>query len=264
MNKMKVLDLFSGIGGFSLGLERAGMKTVAFCEIDPFCQKVLKKHWPDVPIYDDVIKLTKERLDSDGIKRIDVITGGFPCQDLSCAGKTRGIIEGERSSLWGEIKRLISEFRPKFAIVENVPNLLAGERGSWFGKLLSDLEQIGYDAEWHCIRAKSIGLPHERNRVWIIAYPSQIGRMQSIFKTTTTFKRNMETQQQFNSNYQRIVSWAKKEGEKQDDLCGKPMLARDDDGFSEWMDRVGALGNAVVPQIPEIIGRAIMVIENRK
>src|SRR5690606_28278115 len=120
---MNVLDIFSGIGGFSLGLERAGMKTVAFCEIEEFPRKVLAKHWPDVPIYEDVRELSRDRLESDGITGIDVICGGFPCQDISVAGKKVGI-SGARSSLWAEFARLIGEIRPRFAIVENSAALI--------------------------------------------------------------------------------------------------------------------------------------------
>ena len=138
---MKVLDLFSGIGGFSLGLERAGMETVAFCEIDTFCQKVLRKHWPGIPIFEDV-----RSLDYDGA--VDVICGGFPCQDLSTSGKQSGI-EGNRSGLWAEMFRIISSLQPKYIIIENVANLLNGEKGRWFAKLLNDLASVGYDAEWH-------------------------------------------------------------------------------------------------------------------
>ena len=134
MTEWRVLDLFSGIGGFSLGLERAGMTTVAFCEIDPFCRKVLAKHWPDVPIYEDIRELTGERLATDGIVA-DVITGGFPCQDISVAGKQAGL-DGDRSSLWTELCRIIGEIRPRYATVENVPNSLSGpgeHTGGWFG-----------------------------------------------------------------------------------------------------------------------------------
>src|ERR1700753_2144421 len=111
---MRVLDLFSGIGGFSLGLERAGHQTVAFCEIDPFCRKVLKKHWPDVPIHEDITMLDGKQYAG----RVDIICGGFPCQDLSAAGKRTGI-EGKRSGLWSHYARIISEIRPKYVIVEN-------------------------------------------------------------------------------------------------------------------------------------------------
>lgn len=169
---MRVLDLFSGIGGFSLGLERAGMKTVAFCEIEEYPCKVLTKHWPDIPIYNDVRELTYDRLRADGITGIDVITGGFPCQDISLAGKQAGI-DGERSGLWSECARLLREIRPRYAIFENVTALISGERGKWFERVLWDISQVGYDAEWHCIPASAVGAPHRRDRVWIICYPNE-------------------------------------------------------------------------------------------
>ena len=169
---LKVLDLFSGIGGFSLGLERAGMTTAAFCEIDPYCRAVLAKHWPGVPIYDDVRKLTTDALSRDGIA-VDVICGGFPCQDLSFAGKRAGL-EGARSGLWGEYARLIGELRPRFVIVENVPGLLS----LGMGRVLGDLSALGYDATWDCVPACAIGAPHRRDRVWIVAYAAGDGREQ--------------------------------------------------------------------------------------
>ena len=174
---LTVLDLFSGIGGFSLGLSKTGgFRTEAFCEIESYPQQVLKKHWPGVPIYDDIQELTSERLVSDGIPAIDVITGGFPCQDISNAGKQAGI-EGSRSGLWGEFARLIGEIRPKYAIVENVSALLSGDRGQWFGAVLRDLAGIGYDARWGCISAADCGALHLRNRVWLLSFPngSQVG-----------------------------------------------------------------------------------------
>ena len=134
---LNVLDLFSGIGGFSLGLERAGMRTVAFCEIDPFCRSVLAKHWPHVPIFQDI-----KTFEGKGVGKIDGICGGFPCQDISSAGNRLGI-QGERSGLWTEYFRLVCELRPKFIIVENVAALLI--RG--MGKVLGDLASCGYDAE---------------------------------------------------------------------------------------------------------------------
>jgi DNA (cytosine-5)-methyltransferase 1 len=157
---LNVLDLFSGIGGFSLGLERAGMRTVAFCEIDPFCRRVLAKHWPSVPIFDDVTKLRGPDVGS-----VDVICGGFPCQDISLAGKGAGLA-GERSGLWRDYARLIGELRPSYVIVENVAALL----GRGLGDVLGDLASLGYDAEWHCIPASAIGAPHRRDRLWIVAY----------------------------------------------------------------------------------------------
>ena len=164
MNKLRVLDLFSGIGGFSLGLERTGgFETVAFCEIEDYPRRVLAKHWPGVPCYDDVRTLTADALRRDGIA-VDVICGGFPCQDVSFAGKRAGL-EGARSGLWREYARLIGELRPRFVIVENVPGLL----NLGMGAVLGDLASLGYDATWDCIPASAVGAPHRRDRVWIIA-----------------------------------------------------------------------------------------------
>jgi DNA (cytosine-5)-methyltransferase 1 len=176
MERLKVLSLFAGIGGFDLGLERTGgFKTVAFCEIEKFPQRILKKHWPEVPIYNDVRELTAEQLWTDGVCP-NVICGGFPCQDLSTAGRLAGIAEGTRSGLWFEFRRLIGELRPRYIIVENVSNLLRGpseQPGWWFGKLLGDLAELGYDAEWENIPASALGAPHRRERVWLVAYPMQ-------------------------------------------------------------------------------------------
>jgi DNA (cytosine-5)-methyltransferase 1 len=167
----RVLDLFSGIGGFSLGLERTGgFKTVAFCEIDPFCRRVLAKHWPEVPCYDDVRTLTAARLAADGIA-VDVICGGFPCQDVSFAGKRAGL-EGARSGLWSEYGRLIGELRPRFVIVENVPGLLS----LGMGTVLGDLSALRYDAVWDCVPASAVGAPHRRDRMWLVAYSNGQGK----------------------------------------------------------------------------------------
>ena len=168
---MNVLDLFSGIGGFSLGLERAGFKTVAFCEVDKKCQAVLKKHWPDVPMFDDVSNLKGKDIE----EKIDVICGGFPCQDISLAGKGAGLA-GKRSGLWSEFHRLIKEIRPKYAIIENVSAL----RSRGLDQVLGALSEIGYDAEWHCITAASVGAPHRRDRIWIVAHSRHRGRGDSI------------------------------------------------------------------------------------
>ena len=169
--KHKVLDLFSGIGGFSLGLQNTGgFETVAFCEIEPFCHKVLKKHWQDVPIYNDIKELNYDTLQADGIEPT-VITGGFPCQDISVAGPGKGII-GERSSLWSEYARLIEDVRPTWAIIENVSAL----RSKGLTLVLQNLSEIGYNAEWHCIPCTAVGGLHRRDRIWIIAYPMENSR----------------------------------------------------------------------------------------
>ena len=240
MTKLRVLDLFSGIGGFSLGLERTGgFETVAFCEIEEFPRRILAKHWPDVPCYHDVRELTAERLASDGLA-VDVITGGFPCQDLSASGKQSGF-DGERSSLYSEILRLASDIRPKFIAMENVANLLVGERGAWFGTLLGDLAGIGYDAEWFYIPASWLGAPHARTRVWIIAYPHEVGcaGLALGFDTLRQSKRGSSEE-----------VWISE--------LSPPAICGVDDGIPNRVDRAAALGNAVVPQIPELIGRAIL------
>lgn len=241
MKPLRVLDLFSGIGGFSLGLERTGgFETVAFCEIEPFPRKVLAKHWPEVPCYEDVRTLTAERLAADGVSGIDVITGGFPCQDLSASGKQVGF-EGERSSLYGEVLRLARDIRPGFIALENVANLLVGERGAWFGTLLGDLASIGYDAEWFYIPACWLGANHARTRVWIVAYPNEIG--------CRGLALGFDTLRQFERRASQEV-WSPK--------LAPPAICGVDDGIPDRVDRLAALGNAVVPQIPELIGRAIL------
>jgi len=260
---LKVLDLFSGIGGFSLGLERAGFETVAFCEIEEYPRKVLAKHWPDVPIYEDVRNVTREQLESDGITGIDVITGGFPCQDLSVAGKQAGIT-GERSGLWGELARIISEVRPRYAIVENVTALLSGDRGGWFGRVLGDLAEIGYDCEWHCIPAANVGAPHQRDRVWIVAYSNEIRCGNGILinrQHENNRNKEWDLSQNIKSGSQR-EHWIIQVSKAQGGYVSQSDFHRVDDGLQEELDRHRCLGNAVVPQIPELIGRAIMEAES--
>ena len=305
---MKVLDLFSGIGGFALGLEAAGFETAAFCEIDPYAQKVLKKNWPGVPIYDDVRRITADRLVSDGIG-VDVITGGFPCQDISVAGNQKGI-DAERSGLWSECSRLLGDIRPRYAIFENVTNLLNGDGGNWFKRVLWDISSVGYDAEWHCIPASAIGAYHHRDRVWIVAYPnsdSQSGvalnageiHPPSLFtypnsggvrqkqepraecKGATLPELNGEAQLLADTLYaglQRRLHWRQDEewqGESRHLGCGsaaygqprknqwdaEPNVGRVANGVPARSHRLRCLGNAVVPQIPELIGRQIMEAE---
>lgn len=241
------LDLFSGIGGFSLGLERTKkIKTVAFCEIDTHAKQILKKHWPNVICHDDVTKIK-------GIDfgAIDIITGGFPCQDLSTAGKKAGIIAGKRSGLWSEMHRIICEIRPRFAIMENVTGLLIGERGQWMGKLLADLAEIGYNAQWHRISVADIGGCHERKRVWIVAYPNKIrwDDAQEIFDKITLQVSNQRPSRQAMA----ILASC-----KQVKLSEILHDHRKDDGLSSAVDRVERLGNTIHPKIAEIIGNVIV------
>lgn len=242
---LKLLDLFSGIGGFSLGLERTGgFETVAFCEIETFPCKVLRKHWPEVPIYHDAKTLTAARLETDGV-RVDAICGGFPCQDLSTAGKLEGI-DADRSGLWTDFARLIGELRPRVVFVENVSNLLAGpshKRGAWFGRVLGDLAALGYDAEWHCIQAGAVGAPHGRDRAWLVADAiSERGRGGESGWEHATYANSCRKNGGLRTHESRWTT--------------EPGLDRLVDGFPGRLAGICALGNAVVPQIPEILGRA--------
>ena len=168
MNKLKILDLFSGIGGFSLGLERTGhFKTVAFCDNDKFSNLVLQKHWKGVKIYNNVKEITKERLEADGIESPDIITGGFPCQPFSVAGKQKGTSDDRH--LWPEMFRIIKAFKPRFVIGENVRGIINIQDGVVFETVCTDLESEGYEVQPFIIPAAGVGAPHRRERVWIIA-----------------------------------------------------------------------------------------------
>jgi len=268
--KLLLLDLFSGIGGFSLGLERTGgFKTVAFCEIEPYPRQVLAKHWEGVPIYEDVRTLSAARLAADGIE-VNAICGGFPCQDISLAGKGAGLA-GERSGLWREYARLIGEIRPTYAIMENVAALLV--RG--MGEVLSDISSFGYDAEWHCIPASAIGAPHRRDRIWLIAYPMRKGLERhgggkhippkvteswsnSYDVSDANSERELQPSRLFRTLRRRI-------GNSCEETRGwwsfEPDVGRVADGVPRRVDRLKGLGNAVVPQIPEMIGNAILEYE---
>jgi DNA (cytosine-5)-methyltransferase 1 len=168
MEQLKILDLFSGLGGFSLGLERTGkFKTVAFCEIDKYCTLLLQKHWKGVKIYEDVRKINKEQFDTDGIEYPDIITGGFPCQPFSVAGKQKGT--GDDRHLWPEMFRIIKTFKPKFVIGENVKGLINIQDGVVFETVCTDLESEGYEVQAFNIPAAGVGAPHRRERIWILA-----------------------------------------------------------------------------------------------
>ena len=258
MSKLRVLDLFSGIGGFSLGLERTGgFETVAFCEIEPFPRRVLAKHWPEVPCYDDVLTLTKDRLSADGISGIDIITGGFPCQDISVAGHGIGI-EGDRSGLWSEIARLVGELRPRFLIVENSSALLS--RG--LGKVLGDLAEIGYDAEWECIPAATVGAPHIRDRIWLLAYPGQELRHDvrgTVGHSDVFPRRDNGTAAEWGEDRELApLVPGVHPGAAADWWLHQSGVDRTANGLPGQLDRIAACGNAVVPPIPELIGHAIL------
>ena len=252
---MNVLDLFSGIGGFSVGLEATGkFKTIGFCEQDKFCQKVLQKHWANIPIHEDIKKL-------DGTKiKADVITGGFPCQSFSVAGKQKGK-EDERY-LWDEMFRVIKEVRPRWIIGENVSNLINIADGQILQGIHNDLESQGFEVQTFNISASSQGAWHKRSRIWIVAANSQSirsGKCRNFNKE----KRNQEsisTQSNSSSsdvtNAKRWKTW----WETQSELFGIPNGLQYE-LYPDRANRIKALGNAIVPQIATEIGKAIIKAE---
>lgn len=233
---LTVGDLFSGIGGFSLGLERAGMRTRWFSEVDPYASAVLRKHWADVPNHGDIRNVRRGT-----VEPVDVLCGGFPCQDISSAGKRAGI-DGGRSGLWAEYARVIGELRPRYVIVENVADLL--NRG--LGRVLGDMAALGYDAEWHCIPASFVGAPQARERVWIVAYPDR-GRCDWLEE-----RHGEGPLLVLRDDDDRLALGQRRARD------ARSWVRRANDGLPNRVDRLRCLGNSVVPQIVEIIGRAIM------
>ena len=219
-------SLFAGIGGFDLGLERAGMRCVWQVEIDEYCRRVLTKHWPSVRRWDDV-----RTFPTAGDWRCDLICGGFPCQPVSQNGKKQA--QKDARWLWPDFHRIICTLRPRFALLENVPGLL--DRG--IDDVLGDLAAIGYDSEWDCLPAAIVGAEHLRDRVWIIAYATGEGP-------------------QGEKPAGRI--WGRGLLAQRDRWSSSPRLRGNPDGVPHWVDRIRALGNAVVPQVAELIGRQIM------
>jgi DNA (cytosine-5)-methyltransferase 1 len=269
MNPYRVLDLFSGIGGFSIGLERAGFETVAFCEQDGYARRVLRKHWPHVWLYEDVRTLTAKRLRKDGLDP-NVIVGGFPCQDISCAGRGKGI-EGERSGLWSEMLRLIKEVKPLWVVAENVPALRS--RGA--DRVLADLEGAGYAATPIVVGAWAVGAQHKRDRVWMVAHapgagckaqPEQCREPAEERPADSAHARRPALADPDSSGWVQGSSFREEESRWQSFPLAafgsrweaEPAVGRVVDGIPARLDRLKCLGNAVVPLIPELIGRAII------
>ena len=237
-------SLFAGIGGMDLGLERAGMECRWQVEIDPYATRVLARHWPDVRRHDDVRTFPPD----DGTDwQVDLIAGGFPCQDISYAGKGAGL-SGERSGLWFEFARVVRTLRPRFVLVENVPALLT--RG--IDAVLGTLATLGYDAEWECLPASAFGLFHNRDRVFICAYCQ--GSVQGVFHCSRAeWKAQFQSRRLAGS--QAVGAWPA------DRFPSEPCVAPLVDGVPEWLGRRGigrGLGNAVVPQVAEWIGRRMI------
>jgi DNA (cytosine-5)-methyltransferase 1 len=264
---LKVLDLFAGIGGFSYAAEHlvGGFTTEQFVEIDPFCQKILKKHWPSVPIHSDVCTFTAPA------QSFDVICGGFPCQDLSTAGKQAGL-QGQRSGLFYEIVRLAREIQPKFIVIENVANLRSHSDGETFQEVLWEIASAGFDAEWACIPASAVGACHKRDRIWVVAYPK--GQFCDGCESTYTSKTpesqpgDSRCTDASNTNNTRLEGWQPVQFQQSPSqwpawqrnprfmlsndwrsFVSKPVICRGDDGFPGRVDRLKSLGNAVVPNV---------------
>jgi DNA (cytosine-5)-methyltransferase 1 len=223
---------FSGIGGIDLGFERAGIKTIWQIEINPYCQQILRRHFPDAQRH-EAIEFCGARC----LSRVDVISGGFPCQDVSHAGRRIGI-DGSRSGLWREMRRIVRELRPRYVVVENVSGLL--DRG--IQRVLGEMAADGFDAEWCVLPVCAFGAPHTRERVFIVAYPS-CERSRQL--------RGLECTEI--GEAKRNVHWTK----------SKPPSKRVVNGVPERLERLTALGNSVSPQIAEWLGRKILEAEER-
>jgi DNA (cytosine-5)-methyltransferase 1 len=266
---LTVGSLFAGIGGFDLGLERAGMRCVWQCELDPFCERVLEKHWPDVLRVRDVRDVR-----AGVVPWVDVICGGFPCQPTSDAGLQ--LAEGDPRWLWPFFARVVGFLRPRYVIVENVRGL----RSRGMGSVLGDLAAMRYDAEWASIRASDVGAPHRRERVWIVAYPDADADGQQGRAEPHRAPLGPGEQAPLWDDAHGLrdpvadthaIRWARRPrvfgegwGRELANSRGwrpEPDLARVAHGFPNRVDRVAALGNALVPQIAEWIGRRIIAYE---
>jgi len=306
---VNVGSLFSGIGGFELGFERAGMRVSWQVELDPYCRVVLARHFPDAASFGDVREVGAGNLDP-----VDLVCGGFPCQDLSSAGRGAGI-NGARSGLWSEFARIVRELRPRYVVVENVPALLTGKGKRWergpIGRVLGDLAEARYDAEWACLSAREFGAPHLRKRVWIVAYPARDAEAGAAAQPRPERQRARA-----GGERSRAADLADSDAERQPGRTGElgspgrgeledggsaggdlsyaegagrearrahrlgegksaegpprqgwwsaePAVGRVANGVPNRVDRLAALGNALVPQIAEWIGRRILDYERR-
>lgn len=260
---MKHISFFTGIGGFDLAAEKLGWENVAHCEIDEFNRTVLKYYWPKSKSYED-ITTTDFSIYRD---RIDIITGGFPCQDASIAkqwGEGQKGLEGERTGLFFEYCRAIEQIRPKYIVSENVANILKTNKGQDFGRMLSELAKMGYNAEWRICYASELGAPHKRARMYLVAYPS-VYRLQA---GQTFFSYVSETTTPVSWEFNRTAISCLRGGK----WTTEPPVLLLDDGFSKKMDGItfpkwrreslARYGNSVIPEIPYRIFKAIEEFES--
>ena len=286
---IRIGSLFSGIGGFELGVERAipNARTVWQVEENTYCQTILKKHWPDAQIYDDIRTVTADELES-----VEILLGGFPCQDLSIAGKQKGVYDGKKSSLWWEMHRVIGIVRPRVVIMENVANILRLGGTA----VIASLTEIGYDCEWTVIRSgAAFGAPHERKRWFCVAYPAGIRcrsrsniqrehqhRIHKQWNTTQSEQQRSKRQLGIvqDSN---VITNSESSSDKRDrmsirdsaphsfsssttttrtywqqEIPPQPTVCSMDDGISNRLARLRALGNSIVPQASEWIGLQVL------
>lgn len=288
---VKIGSLFAGIGGFELGLERSwgNAETIWQVERDTFCQSILLKHWPQSIIYNDVKDITKDK-----VKPVDVLIGGFPCQDISTAGNQKGVYDGEKSSLWWEMWRIVGDLRPRIVIMENVANII--RLGG--ADVVGSLAQIGYDCEWTVISARQFGAPHLRERWFGVAYSQSLrgdihreSTKESQEKRKTRVhpgligeqyigegpKRSNPTTNSIESRFQRQskhsqqldTQFINERGDRQNHGSDKGRgywkttpypspFCRVDDGISNRVARLRALGNAIVPQCSQWVGDQIL------
>jgi len=288
--KLQHLDLFSGIGGFSLGLEATGgFETKAFCDIEKYPRQVLQKHWPHVKQYEDIKELNYERLKADGIDSIDIITGGYPCQPFSIAGRQKG--EQDPRHLWPEYFRLVKELRPTWVIGENV----SGHIKLGLDTVIEDLESEDYSVRPFSISASSIGANHQRERIWILAHSrrsqwpraelrgenenetrkenaNQFERSSSTSEVDVANTNDERLQRQWQSRNQftprfNSSSESSEEGQRtvgQGWWESEPNMGRVAHGIPKRVDRLKSLGNSLVPQIPYYIGKTILEVMNGK
>jgi DNA (cytosine-5)-methyltransferase 1 len=278
---LRHLDLFSGIGGFALAARiSGGIQTMQFVEIDSYCQRLLSKNFPSVPIYGDI------RSYSANLRQFDVVTAGFPCQDISCANPNGRGLEGERSGLFYELMRVVRECRPCYLVLENVAEMLRKHNGRVMGAILWELSQSGYDAEWQTISAASVGAPHLRERVFIVAYPDRSKWRQRIANRHGVARQN--SIQQRSKGADRTTQLCEVDADPNGSRCQEqhlaalannkrygsgciasggdfwsvePSVLRVAHGVPHRVDRLKGLGNAVVPQVAAIALRRVLELE---
>lgn len=251
MEKLKALDLCSGTGGFSLGMQNAGFEIVGFCEKDEFCQKVLTKNFGNLPIFNDMKTINKRKINEAGIKHIDALVAGIPCQPYPTAGNQKA--QNDDRDLWPEMFGVVEGLLPTWVIVENVANFI----NLGFTRTKVDLESIGYSVQPFTIPACAVNAQHRRNRTWIIAYLNS-----DRFKTKTIAAKKKN-----NQRIRKSHGWTEPTIDFDSEWANRSELGRAIYDVSKGLDeyresRVKAMGNSIVPKIAEIIGSYILKVNN--